>query len=403
MTALAFVLAVNATQQPASLPDLFAKKDYFALRDALPLQSKPDASFYRGVVANKFNRLDEAVRELNVYLALPRTEPRFVEEARSLLCDSLHKSFEYRKAADAYRELLPLITDREDRKDTENSLRLWSAVQDVPKQTVRVEGDTDVPLKESIGLRVPIEVGGETYSFIFDTGANISLVSMSYAQKMGMKVFDTQIDVGGISGTTVKSRLAHLKEMRLGKAVIRDAVFLVMDDKDLNIQGFQLNAILGYPVISALREVTLTKNGRLLVLAKPQSAGDQNLAMEGLTLLAQVLYRGKKVVFALDTGANTTLFYPPLFKEWSTEITREGTLESEWVTGVGTRREISSYRLKDVTLELARRKGTLKQVPVLLEKTNEKSLHFYGNLGQDYLGQFPSVTFNFERMSVTFG
>jgi hypothetical protein len=260
-----------------------------------------------------------------------------------------------------------------------------------------------VPMKESIGLQIPIEVGGETYSFIFDTGANISLVSMSYARKLRMRVFETEIDVGGIAGTTVKSRLGHLNVMRLGKALIKDAIFLVMEDKDLNIQGLQLNAILGYPVISALREVTLTRSGRLLIPATPRAKGPQNLAMEGLTPLVQATYRDRKFTFALDTGADRSLFYPPLFKEWGAEIAGEYELGSESVTGVGTRREIPAYRLKNAVLEVAGKKGVLPQVPVLTQFTNEKSRYFFGNLGQDFFGQFPSMTLNFERMSVTFG
>src|SRR5688500_3656922 len=110
MTALALVASVvGLAHQQTTLADLYAKKDYFALRNAVVRASTPDIAFYRGVVANKFNRLDESIRELNRYLAQPKTDPKLIGEARSLLCDSYHRAFDYGKAADAYRAHLPLI------------------------------------------------------------------------------------------------------------------------------------------------------------------------------------------------------------------------------------------------------------------------------------------------------
>jgi hypothetical protein len=63
-------LPIALRAQISSLEALYKTHQYFALRDQVNRRTddrSPDFLFYRGVVANRFNRLEESIRYLTTY------------------------------------------------------------------------------------------------------------------------------------------------------------------------------------------------------------------------------------------------------------------------------------------------------------------------------------------------
>lgn len=412
------VLLVALAHLPAAaMPDphlksLYDGKQYFDLRDAL-LTSGADRStellFYRGVVSNKFNRPQESIAQLRSYLreAGESADAGVAKECYELLAANYVKTYQYRRAAEAYRTLLTKFGNRLDAKETadaENSAKLWGALGHVPRQTVTFKGDTRIqaaPVGKS--QKFPVEANGRKVSIVVDTGANLSTAAASFAGKLGLRIIDATIEVGSITGNKVKARLGVAPKMKIGNATVRHAVFLVMDDKDLSFpDGFRIDGLIGFPVVSALREVTFGRGGEVVIPARPRGRGEQNMCLEHLTPVVAATHRGRRLAFTFDTGANTTLLYPPFYRAYEDEIKAKYSPQADRIAGAGGFKELTAYRLPEFALTVSGREARLARVKLLAEPTIDKSRYFYGNIGQDGIGQFERMTINFETMSVVF-
>ncbi len=408
---IAFIHPLAAATDYAKLKELYDRKQYFDLRDELSNydDSSADLLFYRGAVSNKFNRLNSAINHLQNYLkrARGKNDSR-LEDCYELLADSYLKSYEYKKAAGVYKTLVAMMKEKGDPGkafDYENSLRICSALSDVPRQTIALEGDSKITLSRNIvGMQIPIEINGQQVPFIFDTGANISTVTASFAANLGLKIIDTSITVGSITGNTVKSRLAVATAIKIGNATIRNAVFLVFEDKDLFISqiNFQINAIIGFPVIEALKEITISHGGEVFIPRRAGRRAEQNMCLDGLTPLLAGTHKGRRLAFTFDTGARTSSLYPPFFKAYEEEIKARGISQPEKITGAGGSKEVPAYRLSDLAMTFSGKEARFVSVKILTQETIDNSRYFYGNLGQDLIRQFEKMTLNFESMSIVF-
>ena len=409
--ALIILSAACAFAQPApGLKQLYEQKRYFELRDALRDYSGPqsvDLLFYRGAVSNKFNRARQSNAYLDSYLkqAGGDSDDALLIECYKLLGDNYRKTYQYRRAAAAYQTLLTRFgrtLEASDRADYENERKLWRALARVPPQRTTFDGDSMV--RQDKDGHFPFEINQRKVALAFDSGANLSVLTNSLARRLALKVIDAPIEVVAIAGNKVKAGLAVAPRMRIGNVTVRHAVFLVLADKDLYITeaNFQIDGLIGFPVIESLRQVTFVRGSGIVVPATPGRGGEQNLCLDGLTPLIAGWFEGARLSFALDTGATRSTLYPPFFKKYEAEVRAKYGTRAEKIIGVGGHREIKGYLAKDIAITFSGRQARYAQIPILTEYTNEDSRHFYGNLGQDLLQQFASMTLNFEAMSLAF-
>jgi predicted aspartyl protease len=115
------------------------------------------------------------------------------------------------------------------RADLRNNLKIWSALDHVKPQLIQINDDTRLKMtKDKASLKnLKVEVNGDTASFIFDTGANLSTVSESVAKRLHMDIIRADIDVDAITGIAIKADLAVCKQLKLGNINISNAIFLV--------------------------------------------------------------------------------------------------------------------------------------------------------------------------------
>ena len=80
----------------------------------------------------------------------------------------------------------------------------------IPPQEVIIRDSTVIHWKkDKIGLiEIPVKFKAKTYDCIFDTRANISSISQTYATKLGLKMLDVSYEEGsGITGIKFKTGL----------------------------------------------------------------------------------------------------------------------------------------------------------------------------------------------------
>jgi len=409
--ACAFAVPARA-QDAAALAAIYDRHDCFAARDALkraPASAGGDVAFYRGWVAAAFNQPRAAATELGRYLAsdAARGNGKLRRAADQLLADVLVREFRYGDAADAYTRVAA-ATDDSTRDDVANNAAVFAALRGVPAQMMSLAADVDVPVTRDRAnlMNVPVSAGGKEERFVFDTGANLSTVSEKVAAEMGFRIIDRRIRVGTATGAEAQARLAVAPELRIGGATARNVVFLVLPDSALAFPqiGYEIRGIVGHPVIAALGEVTLTRDGHLRAAARPTAAAaaaEPNLCLDGLDNLVRGRIGGEALLLGLDTGARDSGLFPPYYRRHQAAVD-SGRAASIGIGGAGGSRQLSVRYIGPVTLELGGATATLPRLSVAVEPSGQRSDYADGDIGQDVITQFAEMTLDYLAMQLRF-
>lgn len=388
---------------------LISQRNYFKARElyqsSKPAVSDTEQQVIEACLENAFNRPEESNRHIEQLLREEgRLPDSLVVQLFKIKEDNSVKLYDYREAKRTvdtlfarYRHLL----SEEERKDKENNLKIWTALQDVPAQEIVIKEDNRLKmLKDKVGLdNLMISVGNDSASAIFDTGANLSTVNASTAKRFNMEVLPVEIDVETITGESVLSRLAVCPEFSLGNMVIKNAVFLVMDDEGLTFPqiNYQIHGILGFPVIEGLGEIQITSDGYFMVpKGRVKFEQASNLAMDELTPLIGIEGRH----FTFDTGAGSTLLYHLWYKENQQEIDANYQPTTVSFAGAGGKKEFEGY-LVNASLRILDKTVELKDIQMVKDKIKPDET-VYGNIGQDVIRQFDKMTINFDQMYIRF-
>jgi predicted aspartyl protease len=115
-----------------------------------------------------------------------------------------------------------------------------------PPQTISGKRNFRFPLRwDAIGdIDVPLQIGNEKPEWIFDTGANISTVTLSTAKQLGLTISKGKASTqSSATGGEVPLWATVIPQLTLGDAVIHNALALVMEDKALDINLGKTNII----------------------------------------------------------------------------------------------------------------------------------------------------------------
>ncbi len=408
------LLLVTFAQVPvfaqSSLESLYQNKQFFDLRDELAKRSKensPALLFYRGIIANRFNENKESIEFLQKYLQSDDAKNQV--DAYETLADDYAKTYEYSKSADIYKILLERFKDELDAEkiaDYENTFGLWNAIRDVPPQKTTFDGDLQIrgTRDKANLLNLPVQINNQKMDFVFDTGANLSVVTDSTARKLGLKIIESSVSIGSSTDVKVNSKLA-VSDLKIGSATIHNIVFLVLDDKSLFFPkvNYQINGIIGFPLIESLGSVTITQKDEFSAKVKTAKQNfEPNLCLEGFKLLVAANFNKRRMTFAFDTGAVTSTFYPPFFKAEKQKILRVSKQQKIKLGGAGGFKEVNTYNFNNLNLIIAGKNARIAKAKIITEPVNDESKYFYGNLGQDLIKQFARMTLDFKSMRVIF-
>ncbi|CAH0189290.1 retropepsin-like aspartic protease [Chryseobacterium sp. Bi04] len=360
--------------------------------------------FTEAVLDNAFNKPEESNRKIAELEALKTSFPDSLKlKIWHIKEDNCMKQYDYAGAKKAVQETLQqyesLLT-KDEKNDLKNNLKIWTALENEPRQKVVLNGATRLKMeKDGAGLKnLKVNIGEDTMNFIFDTGANISTISTSAAQRLHMKIIPAAIDVDAITGISVKADLAVCKKLVLGNITVENSVFLVFADSALSFPQikYQINGILGFPVIEALKEVQLTQDDYFIVPDTETKINTvSNLAIDGLSPL--IFIDGKH--YSFDTGADHTILYAPFYQENKKNIDKEYQVTKISMGGAGGKIEYEGFKINH-TFHILDKKVPLENVSVLTAKINKETV--YGNIGQDVIRQFNKMTMNFDQMFIKF-
>jgi len=380
-------------------------RDYFGLRARLATLADSEtapARFARAVVEQAFNQPAHSNATAAALLARGGMSDTLRAEVLRLEMDNDLRLFDYAgglHAADsliAHAAVLNIAT----RKDVANTRRILSALADIPPQTVESRGETLVRLRDG---RIPVTVNDSARAYVFDTGANLSTIMRSEAIAVGLRILPAGLDVGTSTTTRVTADLGVADRVTIGNLVLRNVVFLVLDDKLLtfNNGAFRIPGIIGFPVIEQMGEVRFERGGTIEVPAQPPFRADSNLALAQLTPLTQASWHGSTLVCSLDTGADGTEFYSRFYEAHRALIDSVSRPSVRKFGGAGGVQTTPIRLLPKFSFSLGDTTATLDSAAVLTKSIARDATENYRdcNVGHDVFDSFSALILNFRDMA----
>lgn len=406
---------VQAWQQEH--PDTLLKQHrYFELRTALQSgswQKLPDYKklLYQAYLNNFFNELTASNKDINTLLRRYKKQLTAEETARLLMkkADNHIKQYQYKDAYETNRLILEKYgrqLSAGERKDLENAVTLWKGLQDTPPQTISRNSDTHLKYTRDLAKLINIPVGftDTSFNFVFDTGANLCVISDSYATKAGLRRLNTSFRVRAITGIEVDALLGVADKMTIGELEINHAVFIIFPDSTLSFAGgaYTINGIIGFPVIEQLKEIHIDKNESMFIPEKPSLERDFNMGMDELTPMVNVFINGESTGLRFDTGSQMTFLNKSYYNKHKDLIDSTGEASAIQYGGAGGSTEDKSFLLPEVTFAILGKSVNMAKIQVKTTGRNASDAYHYGTLGQDFIHHFNEMIINFNGMSLKF-
>jgi Aspartyl protease len=405
------VLAGSQSQDSGGdLDILLVNKQYPELELAFQRQGAaliPEArTYFEGVIAN---RLSQAPRSLALLEPLaPQllvNNPKRGEIALCAVADDYAKEFRYRDAAKVYTEA-ERIAKQQNLVSSCNAatqaLR-WSLFRDAPAQTASSPGNFTVQGRcDTIGLiQIPVSAGAYSGTWILDTGANLSLISQSVAAQIGVDVSGEAATAEAGAGVAISVHAAVVPQLQVGAATLHNLPVLVAPDSDLDFPSinYRIEGSLGFPVLAALQNFTVYRDGRVRLGGASETSTDptvpHNLFLEKFTpVISADLGLGNRL-FTIDTGAIGTVLSSAFYRE-SKPLNSGEPIQLELV-GAGGTLVSAAYQMKGVGARLGGSCAEIERVQMLTKPIGSAE-EFYGNIGENAFTSFNSFTLDFAAM-----
>ena len=397
------------------LDSLLARRQFFVLQRALQSDAYRELPahrrlYYQAFLHNFFHDLTTSNNEIAQLLGIHKDQLSTNQIGNLLMkkIDNHVKLFQYREAHLTTQLLLRKYRNTlsaEEQEDARNSDLIWKALQNVPPQTTTVTRETQIGYRRDLAglITVPVSFADSSFYFVFDTGANLSVITESYARKAFLRKLNVRFKVKAITGLDVNASLGIADELKLGNIVVRNVVFMIFPDSALSFARgmYTIKGILGFPVIEQMQEVHIDKNN----LTIPQVAVDRNIRNFGVDELLPVIsvgYNTDTLAFTFDTGAQFTFLNEPFYKDYRSLIDTAGYSFEMQIGGAGGIAKSKAYRLSQIPITVAGQPAVLKDVAVKTSSTTPKDKLYYGNFGQDIMNQFKEMVINFRYMYVDF-
>src|SRR5690554_246908 len=401
----------ESSKQIAQLHQWAIQADFFNLQENFNKHkntvSKTDSLYFEALLAGAYNQPEASNKAIEEFFKIHKItykDSLSIKLLETKLVNQINL-FEYKNAiitSDTLQKLYAPQFEFDKLEDLRNSFYLLKSLENTPKQEIEISADAELPIiKDKAGLsNLEVTFGEKKINFVFNTGANFSVIQKSVAEEMGLKIIQSKFMTDNAAGRKVNTNLALAERLEIGPIILRNVVFLMFDDADLTFPpiDYEMKGILGFPVTRAFEEIRIAKDSLFI----PQEAVDYNLynlAFDGLIPLVKVEYKGDALPFQFDTGAQTTTLYSKFFERYKSEI--EANYAKTNLSVAGGQYTIGGYLLDSVDLTVGDSKVSMKDVQLFPERISATDVQ-YGNLGQDYIKEFETMIISFKSASLLF-
>ena len=241
MFTLIFSLLLSLQQ----LNDLVETKNMFKLRDAIENQkdflNDKDLLYYQANINSAFNNIDLAQKQI-IRLFDKHLEELTKDQQATLLslkvCNFV-KKYDYNGAAETCRLLIEEYPEELEDIDEIKSLEfIFSSISDVPAQNIFNKKKTNkisYTKNQFNHILLDVNIGDKEEAFIFDTGADFSVITYSNAKKMGINILDGSFDLGGSTNAKVGSGIGYADSLYINDILFTNVIFMILSDEEINV------------------------------------------------------------------------------------------------------------------------------------------------------------------------
>ena len=396
------------------MTELLNARDYFTLEtfvnnDGSQLPEYKEL-YFRALLENKFNQIEQSLQTIDLLFFKHKKsldEQQMTAELLNQKSSNHSRQFEYEQAAEALRDMIEFYGSRLDEFTWEAlnmDLQRLELLKNIPPQKIIRAKDTMIPFKTNIQGHITIQVvcNGVNGTFIFDTGANNSVIAESIADRIGIKSIDGSSQIRLSTGSYIDAKLGVADSFWLGEILFENVVFYIVDDEQLlsrNVQG-----IIGFPLMNQVKEIRVDfKNGNILFPLASLKLDLRNMYLTGSTPVVRLKSGRDTLFFQLDTGATQSSYAKKYFDAHREVLLKKGQRATATRIGLGNVVETEVYVLPNITFEIGNYEMTLPKIPVdTHEYPAVKTRNIDGTLGLDVLMYFDEMILNFESMYLTF-
>lgn len=415
-TGLLLFLFVQHLFGQTHLNELIRTKNYSQAHKEIATAGKklsPEArNIYNGILLNVYG---EAAKSNDILLAIPDNKKPKGDTLGLLyyqtIYDNYVKLFNYKEAASSGSYLLQNYSSyytADNLKDEKEALKIWELLKKVPVQKVIQPKAETIQMKKDLAKlwTVPVKQADSVYDFVFDSGAGISTITESYAQKLNLTIVsDSTVGItSGLTGNITNAKLGIASKLLLNNIEIYDCVFLIFPDSALTFANgaYKINGIIGFPIIKELGTLHFTGNQLTVTNEHLPKAGLRNMIMDQLKPVIYLKYKDDFLPFTFDSGAQGSIFSDVFYRKYQSELDQTGKPTDFKIGGASGEKTLSALRVPEIKLICGTNPIILKNCVVSKEMLDTNQDIYYGNIGQDVIGQFKTMIINFKESYIVF-
>ena len=434
----------------ARLQNLLADHQYTMIESQLGKMPPDQAQFYRGILANRSNHLDESIKFLEPLLDQVTKGANLAhqKELRKTLAEDYLRLGEWRKAAAAYQSLESTLKDnltQDDQDAIELPLKLLPLIAENSPAIVEPCDPFKLQVSEDpLGLvDVPVFVDARSRNWMLDPTLPFNLIARSTAKEVGLSISGASATITTLTGHPMQIHSTVVPRFTIGgRLTVRDMQAFVYDDKDYYFpqSSYQVEGVLGYPALAAIGSLTVNSDNTIFVRPAKQIAppakddqlttgasfyldGDQVIVAlgrassaeedatspqipnapgqgTGLAARTDTAVHDDERMYAVDAGGQQTYLTSRYFDENAGEFNNQ---KMAMYSLLGAQSPPQpAYTAENVPLQVGDSIITLHFIRVLTQPLGSAALDdVYGILGTDALGQLKSYTFDYRTMRFT--
>jgi hypothetical protein len=265
---------------------------------------------------------------------------------------------------------------------------------------VRATGSTLVPLiANKLGSRsASIIANGFALPWFVDSGAEVSVVSQSVADRIKVRMLAGTVKVGTTTAA-VRGKMGVVDKLTIGDATVEHLPVIVLPDAQLTIADLPtIPAILGLPALVAFHRVAWIDGAQELALgdaapAVPAGAPRLYWHEEGVGVPISTVRGTRGAHF--DSGANASYLRAAGHALLTRRLERSAVTHERRLGGAGGVVRSRQKVLPTLTIKLAGAPVTLSDVSIA-----EQDKEGAARIGDDAIRQLGALTLDFDAMRV---
>ena len=421
----------------ARLQNLLADHEYLRVEAQLDQMPPEQAQFYRGILANRSNQLEQSIQFLEPLIDQITASGDTIHEKlmRMTLAEDYLRLGDWTKAAQAYQALddrFHAKLSAAEQDEIEMPLKMLPLAKDDPPVTA----DPCEPFRlqvsnDPLGLiDVPVFIDARSHSWMLDPTAPFNLISRSIAQDVGLAISQKSVVIRSLTGRPIEVHSTVIPRFTIGgRLTLHNVTAFVFNDADYSFpdSGYRVEGVLGYSALAAMGRITVSDN---TILVDPAKEIDPLADQDRLTTGARFYLDGDEIIvalgrnqdhaadssaqgvaaertggsgeddtrmFAVDAGGQQTYLTSRWFDEHAAEFNGQK-MQPFSFPGMDSGPQ-SAYVAETVPLAVGDKTIDLHYIPVLTQPLGSAARDdVYGVIGIDALDQLKSYTFDYRTM-----